>query len=161
MKRDAADRENPMREAVALVERVALRLPNEPTIVVAGFRANGALTVLFGEDPVYQFTSTGELRRAFRNGVTIKAEQGQLLAISKVVTAGQITLGSEALSASSQEEILSDVRQRLQALKVSLDSSSGGVLEQIPPEADVIARLLAWLQSHTDAIPIARSPHVR
>ncbi len=70
MARDESSREDLLREATALVERIEL-VPHatDPLIaasdlfdkhIVAGFRRDGALSVFFGEDPVYHFNAEGE-----------------------------------------------------------------------------------------------------
>src|SRR5204863_2544475 len=78
MAREESSREDLLREATALVERIEL-IPNGSTSdgrIVAGFRRNGALSVFFGEDPVYQFNAAGELRRAYTDGKLLKADRG-------------------------------------------------------------------------------------
>src|SRR5688572_26999220 len=69
MSRRESDREDLLREATALVERVELLVPGEGEPVVAGFRRDGSLSVFFGPEAVYQFNSAGELRRAFAGGL--------------------------------------------------------------------------------------------
>ncbi|HEX3599001.1 MAG TPA: hypothetical protein VHU84_02590, partial [Lacipirellulaceae bacterium] len=75
MSREESQREDLIREATALVERIEISFdasvsndPDSPQQVIIGFRANGALSIFFGEDPVYQFNSAGDLRRAYWNG---------------------------------------------------------------------------------------------
>ena len=54
-----------MREAITLVERVELEVPDEDELVVVGFRENGCGCIYFGPQPVYQFNSPGQFRRGF------------------------------------------------------------------------------------------------
>lgn len=71
MARDESRREDLLREATAFVERIEL-VPSSSTSkaaetpIVVGFRADGALSVFFGEDPAYQFNAAGELLRVLR-----------------------------------------------------------------------------------------------
>ena len=65
MARNEADREDLMREAVALTERVELFVPGFEELITIGFRSNGAMSIFVGQDPVYQFDPSGRLRRAF------------------------------------------------------------------------------------------------
>src|ERR1700704_5517811 len=94
MAREESSREELLREATALVERVEL-IPNVAISdghIVAGFRRNGALSVFFGEDPVYQFNAAGELRRAYTNGKLLKADRGRLAALQRVRTQNEVQL---------------------------------------------------------------------
>ena len=70
MARDESDREDLLREATALVERIELAPADaaDDEHIVAGFRRDGALSIYFGADPVYHFNSAGELRRAYCDG---------------------------------------------------------------------------------------------
>ena len=74
------NREDLLREATALVERIELvphrdRQFDASEPIVVGFRADGALSIFFGDDPVYQFNAAGELRRAYCDGLLFKAVQ--------------------------------------------------------------------------------------
>jgi hypothetical protein len=73
MARDETKREDLLAEATALVERIQIVSQSAGTIT-AGFRANGALSLFFDEDPAYHFNSAGELRRAYCAGLLIKAD---------------------------------------------------------------------------------------
>src|SRR5262245_10991650 len=85
MAREESDREDLLREATALVERIELivDIGNAGQHVVAGFRTNGAASIFFGADPVYQFNAAGELRRAYCDGVLIKGSRGRLVSLSR------------------------------------------------------------------------------
>ena len=84
MAREEADREDLLGDATAFVERIEWRLPSgDPTaqsdppgqIVFAGFRADDAVSFYFDADPVYHFNAAGQLRRAFCQGLLLKAER--------------------------------------------------------------------------------------
>src|SRR5262245_41173967 len=94
MARDESEREDLLAEATALVERVEI-VPRrtlareygavlETGSIVAGFRANGAMSLFLGEDPVYQFNAAGQLRRAFVNGRLYKAVGGRLVQLERI-----------------------------------------------------------------------------
>ena len=90
MARDQSSREDLLREATALVERIELRIAGPMSVkhdrddhVVVGFRANGSASFFFGEDPVYQFNSAGQLRRAYCGGLLIKAAHGRLVSLQR------------------------------------------------------------------------------
>ncbi len=80
MARDEQDREDLLREATALVERVELAPTDNEAgeHIVIGFRAGGAASVYFGGDTAYHFNSDGELRRAYADGLLYKADIGRL-----------------------------------------------------------------------------------
>ena len=69
MTRQESDREDLIREAVAMPERGEFRVPGLDELVTVGFRTTAAMSVFIGQDPVYQFDPAGRLRRAFANGV--------------------------------------------------------------------------------------------
>ena len=64
MARNESDREDLIREATALRNRIEWKIPDEPELVFAGIRSDGSLAIYFGPDPVYQFSIDGGLRRA-------------------------------------------------------------------------------------------------
>ena len=79
MARNESDREDLMREAVALVRRVECETGNENDSVISGFRKCGSLSLYFGPDPVYHFDDSARLRRAFGEGFLYRT-QGTTLA---------------------------------------------------------------------------------
>ena len=79
MARIESDREDLIREATALQQRVEWAVPGEPEPVVTGFKRDGSLSVYFGQDPVYQFNPTGQLRRAYVEDFLFRT-QGDTLA---------------------------------------------------------------------------------
>src|SRR5215216_4505512 len=94
MAREGSSREDLLREATALVERIELlpRTTDRSMVasdlvgehIIAGFRRDGALSIFFGEDPVYQFNAAGALRRAYCDGKLLKAARGRLAALQRV-----------------------------------------------------------------------------
>src|SRR4051794_11841558 len=97
MARHESDREDLLREATALVERVELTMAGSEEPIVIGFRRDGSCSMFFGADPVYQFNTQAELRRAFREGRLVKAEGGRLVALERRREAGQLVLLRHAL----------------------------------------------------------------
>src|SRR5688572_1167889 len=80
MARETHDREDLLRDAVALVPRVLLHttIDGTPCEVFAGFRGE-LLSLYFGGDPVYHFNAAGELRRGYVDDQLIKAERRRLI----------------------------------------------------------------------------------
>ena len=87
MSRSESDREDLLREATALVERVELSIPGYGESIVVGFRRDGSASFFFGQSPVFQFNSQRELRRAFRDGLLFKTDNGRLVEMRRERTA--------------------------------------------------------------------------
>src|SRR5688572_3927720 len=122
MSRHEHDREDLMREAAALVERVELAVPGEGAPVVAGFRRDGSLSVYFGADPVYQFNSAGELRRAYVGGLLYKAERGRLVRLARQRGVEEVVLLRHELDAAETEAFVAAMQSRLAGLRECLEN---------------------------------------
>jgi hypothetical protein len=161
MARQQHPRENIIAEATALVERVELRLAGVAEPVVAGFRRDRSLALFFGEDPVYQFNSRSQLRRAFVAGQLYKAQANHLFVLTRNEQAGRIQLVTEELPAAATSAFITAIHARLADLAAQLSTSRLDVVAQVPLEADVVARLRQWLAALPERIEIADSPHAR
>lgn len=161
MARQEADREDILKEATALVERVELTIPGCAETLVMGFRHNGSASFFFDADPVYQFNSSGELRRAFVAGQLIKAESGTLAALNRQRTETEVQLVRQDLDAKATERLLADLVQRLFLIQSSICDQSYIHRGQVPERADVLGRISNWLSALPLPIRIARSPHAR
>jgi hypothetical protein len=167
MAREESNREDLLREATALVERIEL-VPNfDPPIatsalggehIVAGFRRHGALSIFFGEDPVYQFNAAGELRRAYCDGKLLKATRGRLAAMQRVRTQHEIQLVRHDLSREDEAAFLTQMEDRLRHFSRSIDANIFDVVGHVPPDVDVLSRLKKWLATH-DKWQIAAQPN--
>ena len=160
MAREESSREELLREATALVERVEL-IPNVAISdghIVAGFRRNGALSVFFGEDPVYQFNAAGELRRAYTNGKLLKADRGRLAALQRVRTQNQVQLVRHDLNETDMTDFQTQMANHLQGFAELINTNAFEVAGQVPPDADVVRRLKRWFVTHSD-VQIARQPN--
>lgn len=168
MARHESNREDLLREATALVERIELlpRVAGTFTsanvaageTIVAGFRAVGALSVFFGSDPVYQFNAAGELRRAYWNGLLFKAMRGRLVSLQRVRREHEVQLVRHELTDAEQATFLSKVSACMRELTNSLAANAMEVAGQVPQDADVLGRLQAWLADHQEW-PIAARPN--
>ena len=158
MAREESDREDLLREATALVERIELAPVGESAgqHVVAGFRAGGAVSFYFGAEPVYQFNAAGELRRAFCNGLLIKASCGRLVSLSRKRLTTEVQLLSHELSDVEQADFVAKMRDRLQRFAAALETSQLTIVGQVPADADVLGRLRKWMATH-DGQKIATS----
>lgn len=160
MAREESDREDLLREAVALVERVELRVADEPEHFTAGYRANGALSLFFGPDPVWQFNAAGELRRGYLAGKLLKADGGRLVEMARERTAEETRLLSRPLALDEQQSVLREAERRIGKLHAALAAGEYEVVGQVPAECDVTARLLASLATLQSGFTVAQSPRV-
>ena len=164
MARDESEREDLLREASALVERIELQITNaaggedtDSVPVVVGFRSNGAISIFLGSDPVYQFNAAGELRRAYCDGALFKAARGKLITLERVRRPDEVQLLSRVLTNGEEGVFISRMQDRLRALAIGLDRGSFRINGQVPTGADVLHRVKQWLAAH-DGMPIANTP---
>ena len=140
MAREETDREDLLREATALVERIEFAPQDDPAAdhVVAGFRAESALSLFFGSDPVYQFNSVGQLRRAFASGLLVKADRGRLVSMRRIRQQGEVQLVRHEFSEDEQAVFISDMHYRLREFLTRLNAGHLNIVGQVPAAADVL-----------------------
>lgn len=160
MAREESDREDLLREAVALVERVELRVAGEPEHVTAGYRENGALSLFFGPDPVWQFNAAGELRRGYLSGKLLKADDRRLVEMTRERTAESTRLLSRLLTTDEQNAVLREAWRRIGELHAALVAGTWELVGQVPTDRDVAVRLLRSLASLQSGFAVAASPRV-
>ena len=164
MAREESDREDLLRDATALVERVEIVLhgvsaEDESNRVLIGFRRGGAASFFFGDDPVYQFNTGGELRRAYSDGLLYKAVRGRLVALERVRTASEVRLQRHELNDDEQRDFMRKVQKRLTELAAALSNGQYEIVAQVPSDADVIGRARNWLAEQR-SYRIAAAPNV-
>jgi hypothetical protein len=161
MAREESEREDLLREATALVERIELAAAGaeDREHIFAGFRADGALSIYFGADPAYHFNSDGELRRAFCDGWLIKAEAGRLVAMERRRQEQEVQLVRHELADDAQAAFLASMSRRLHDFEQRLRSSALAIVGRVPADADVLGRLLTSFAQNR-IVKIAKSPHV-
>lgn len=167
MAREESSREDLLREATALVERIELA-PRDTQLhsagaradehVVAGFRRDGAFSIFFGDDPVYQFNAAGELRRAYLNGKLLKADHGRLAALDRVRTAHETQLVRHDLTQDEQLAFEAKLQDDLKRFALALNANQLTVVGQVPDGADVLGRVRSWFTSH-NRWPVAARPN--
>jgi hypothetical protein len=160
MARDTHEREDLLRDAIALVPRVMLRvkLGGRNVDVFAGFRGE-SLSLYFGDDPVYHFNDRGELRRAFVDGRLIKAENGRLVSLERKRGDTETVLERQVGGEEADRSLLAELSPMLDELAAEMSAGRVEVIGQIPDDGNAAARLGAWLTQHTKPT-IAASPHV-
>lgn len=161
MARQESDREDLLREATALVERVELVCGASETIVI-GFRAEGSGSIYFGQDPALHFNPRSELRRAFVDGELIKAEGGRLVSLTRERTAASVNLMRREWDEPTTHAFLERVVERLTRLGSCLQSGDYAVQGKVPADAPVERRAARWLaQLVAEPIRIAAQPGLR
>ncbi len=123
-----------------------------------GFR-DDALSLYFNADPVYQFNSAGELRRAFVENAIVKAVAGNIHIWRPERSEREVAMQSRELSAAETEEFMENLSRRLAAVREALQRRHYELMGNVPAEGEGLARLRNWLES-LQAIEIAETANV-
>jgi hypothetical protein len=138
------DREDLLREATALVQRVELRVEGFAEPVIVGFRRGDEASVYFGADLVYQFNARNELRRVFVGGRMIKAQDGQLAELERRRLNGRVELVQHPLDDTHARALLTEGRERLRLLATQLDARFYQLIGEVPANGDVVSLVRQW-----------------
>lgn len=168
MAREASNREDLIREATALVERIEL-MPlaadsdtateaASGTPIIAGFRRDGALSIFFGADPVYQFNAAGELRRAYVEGLLYKSANRRLISLGSKRTEREVQLVRHDLTDAEQKAFLTNMAHSLHELENLLATHRFEVTGQVPKNTDILLRLRIGL-NNLQPVTIADRPN--
>ena len=142
MAREESDREDRMREAVALNRRMeivpkamappaddadaATRLPAitaEP--IVLGFRSStGWFSIYFGQDPVYTWDAAGRLRRAYVDGFLFRTQGTTLARLERVRGSSSVELARHDLEVAECANFVARMHRHLRGLHEILSSKS-------------------------------------
>lgn len=161
MARQSQHREDLLCDATALLPRILLRAKIQGQLceVFGGFRQPESLAIYFDDDPVFQFNSLGELRRAFVGGQIIKADKGQLVAWQRSETLDQTAMLSRRLNADATNEIVNAMLARLADLTAAVAQNAFSVAGQVPPDGEALEKLQTWLHKF-EAVVIAQAAGV-
>jgi hypothetical protein len=161
MAREESDREDLLREATGLVNRIELRCTWFEDSIVVGFRRNDAVSFFFGQDEVYQFDTSNRLRRGFWQGQLLKSEHGRLVELTRHRTDEQTQLLRLDLSSELAGSHLQRLESRLVMLLASLRAGEIEVVGHVSVGlADVQSLVRAWLEHRPRPIELARAPRV-
>lgn len=160
MARIESDREDLLREATALVERAELQLPDHAQPIVIGFRRDGSGSLYCGGEPVFQFNTRRELRRAYWQGRLIKAEDGQLVALSRQRTSTAVELIRRQLTDEEEAGLLIACREWVERIIAAIAAGRIAVTGQVPADGAVLERIRQWLQELPSSIEVACRPNV-
>ncbi|MGZ0173156.1 MAG: hypothetical protein ACKVHE_26800 [Planctomycetales bacterium] len=131
MARNEADREDLIREATALRNRVEWQLPDEPEPVFAGVRSDGSLSIYFGADPVYQFSNAGGLRRAYVDGFLFRTQGTTLAKLNRERSAKETALLRRDLDTDELSQFLAKMDKKLVRLRQSITDGSAIKLRSV------------------------------
>ncbi|HEY5311123.1 MAG TPA: hypothetical protein VIK18_01345 [Pirellulales bacterium] len=159
MAREEHEREDLLREAVALVERFEIELGGGRRVVV-GFRADGCGSVYLDGDPAWHFNTRCELRRAFIDGFLYKAEGGRLVRLERRRTADAVELVRHACTADETAALLARLAGELAALGRVLAAGEYRLIGQAPADAPVVQRACDWMAELPTPILVAAAPRV-
>lgn len=155
-----ADREDLIREAVALPERAELRVPGFVQLITIGFRVTSAMSVFVGQDPVYQFDPDGRLRRAYVAGLLYRSEHNTLARLQRIRTESQTQLLRHDLDAAELESFHQTMTEVFAAIVAPLKSRVVQVVRAVPPEAVLLPKIEAAFEAIRLADPWL-SPQIR
>lgn len=123
MARNESPREDLIAEATALIERIEFTNPVDNTIIFAGFKRTGGLSLYLGEDPVYQFNDQGRLRRAFKSNLLYRSNGMTLTQLNRVRTATETILETTDLSLDQRDAFLNEMTTSLSDFLTLLHSN--------------------------------------
>jgi hypothetical protein len=148
-----SDREDLLREAVALVPRAELHVYGLPELLTAGYRSSGMLSLYFGQDPVYQFDTAGRLRRAFENGLLYRTAAPTLARLRRVRSENEVALLRYDLNPHELADFRSRMHTLLTTLQRSLQEDTATVIRCVPSGQNWKLLLLESLAKIQNADP--------
>ncbi len=166
MVREEHDREDLLREATALVERIELApagtggSAQDGEQLVIGFRTDGAISIYFGGDTAYHFNARGELRRAHANGLLFKAEGGKLVSLERIRNENEVQLVRRPLPDEEQIGFLTTMNEQLRQIVAHSEADALVTVGRVPADADVLGRAIRWLENNLAPV-VAQAPNAR
>jgi len=153
MTRRETDREDLIQEAVALQPRAEIQIAGVADLLTVGFRGSHAVSFFFGQDPVYQFDSTGSLRRAFVGGMLFRSQGNTLAMLNRVRTPLRTILERQDLTEETLAEFQQTMTARLCTLGDAIEQGKSVILRSVPESVDWTEMLTAALQTIRVADP--------
>jgi hypothetical protein len=108
---------------------------------------------------VFHFNAAGELRRAFLSGQIVKAEDGRLFGMERVVGEKEVELRTSVVLEDEQRTAFADLEARLADLRAAFARGEVIIEGQEPADGDAVDRLKRWLERHA-TLSVAESPRV-
>lgn len=158
MAREQHDREDLLAEASSLIERISLRAAGFDEELLIGFRRDHSASFYFGQPRVYQFTSDGQLRRAFVDDLLFKAEGGRLISLRRQREPQAVSMVRHELDAAEQAAFLREMNAQLETLHHALAKQHFEVQGQVGSGGNLVERICCWLDEFAGSGRIADSP---
>lgn len=161
---DESKRENLLQDATVYQTRLLFRgqadgLQEHECFV--GFRASGGWSIYVGEDPVFQFTQSGQLRRLYWQGGRYMASGEKLIRLQRGVLGGRVRFEQQELTTSEQDGLLAEGQRVLSSFLLGLQT---GRLQQVGVVADEseapFERVVNGLQQVANNLCLASQPNV-
>ncbi len=153
MARNEGDREDLIREAVALQERVELQVVGFDELITIGFRSNRAMSIFVGQDPVYQYDPDGRLRRAFVMGLLYRSQHNTLAKMRRERSETQTVLFRDDLSTEELEQFRATMREVLSKLRNAIAVGQAVVSRSVPESLDLLPEIVNSLDLALKADP--------
>lgn len=160
MARQEQERENLMREATALTQRIEIQIAGQDAPIVIGFRRDGSGSLFIGADPVFQFNKRNELRRGFLDGNLIKAENGGLVELKRCRTPNEVQLHRRELDLKETKSYLRLFQNHAGKILAAIAADEFTVVEQVPPNLAHLDLVANWLKTTLNDTQIADQPNV-
>jgi hypothetical protein len=138
MARIESDREDLLREAVALTRRVEFSIPGHAENIVAGFRDNGWFSVYFGASLMCQFNPSNSLRRAFAEGKLYRTQGNTLAELVRSRSTTGTALQRRDLDGEELDQLLVRFRTNLEQLAMAVSRGTVQIVGQVPEREDVL-----------------------
>lgn len=147
MARVEADREDLLKEAVALVRRMEFQPIDSEESIIVGFRQAGWLSVYFGPDRMYQFDDAGRLRRSYINGLLYRTQGTTLAQLQRQRSDTETALVRHDLDANALAEFRKQAVEKIRWLEGLLRADDFMVARRIPADdAKLTQDVLAFLE---------------
>lgn len=127
--------------------------------LIVGFRKRNQIAIYDGEDPVFQFNAEFALRRAFFNGVVLRADGGRLFQMKRASKGGRVVFDSSPVSEVDSQHLFQTLKDCLAKIQAMLDH--GGWIVVGEESDQFLKRLGECLKSLQHPIPIAQESGVQ
>ena len=161
MARQEEEREDLMREAIALVNRCEIKVDFLDDTVVVGFRKDGSPSFFFGQNEVYQFNRHDQFRRGYDGQSLIKSVDGKIVGMHRQRQDDRVNLVSKPFSAAESQAYTRKILDRLSELRSCLLNGNSQILNQVTTDSniDLSSRISEWI-GNLKSIEIAKTPRV-
>ena len=128
-------REDLIREATTLTERIEFSAGQGVDPVFAGFRRNGFLSIYLPTDVMFQFSGQQRLRRAFVDGFLYRAQGTTLARLQRERTGNSSSLIRNDLSPTELDEFRNSAQRQLTSVYELLVDPGTKLLRSVPESA--------------------------